>query len=247
MCLSALRGIYTRIRMPRSPAKMLNPNLDILQLRSAYAQRRALSIQNILRPEIAERLRRAFTALEWNLEINDYGPSPRFRMRVTPELADTSPCVLLESVEHGMDPDKLFYLRMCVEDSQFTDPDLIAFRDFVNSDEFLRKMEAITGEAGLTHSWIEATCYGKGCFLGGHRDDHNPENVIAMVFNLTPKWRIDWGGLLMMVYPNMPPAIVPPVWNSLSIFTVPQDHLVSAVSPAATEKRYALTGWARRR
>jgi Rps23 Pro-64 3,4-dihydroxylase Tpa1-like proline 4-hydroxylase len=50
----------------------------------------------------------------------------------------------------------------------------------------------------------------------------------------------------MLTYPDAPPVIVPPAWNSLNIFTVPHDHLVSAVSPAATAKRYSLTGWLRR-
>jgi hypothetical protein len=225
---------------------MLNPDLDIPRLRSAYAQRRALSIPNILQPEIAEHLYRALATADWNLEINDYGPSPRFRMPLNAEFAGASPQHLLETLDHGMDPKKLFYVRMSVEGQQFNDPQLIAFRDFVNSSEFIRTMEAITGESGLTHSWIEATGYSKGCFLGGHRDDHHPQNVIAMVFNLTKTWQLDWGGLLMLVFPGEAPAIVPPVWNSLSLFSVPLDHLVSAVSPAATETRYSLTGWLRR-
>jgi Rps23 Pro-64 3,4-dihydroxylase Tpa1-like proline 4-hydroxylase len=32
-------------------------------------------------------------------------------------------------------------------------------------------------------------------------------------------------------------------WNALSIFRVPQPHLVSLVSPWAGENRIAITGW----
>jgi hypothetical protein len=225
---------------------VLNPHLNIPQLRAAYAQRRALSISNFLRPEVTESLHRAVTALPWNLEINDYSSSPRFRMPLAPEIAGMPPYAFLDSADHQMDPERLFYLRLCVDAENFDHPDLVAFREFVNSEKFLEVLGEITGEAGLTHSWLEATCYGKGCFLGGHDDKHNPQNVVALVFNLTPKWQLDWGGLLMLTYPDRAPVIIPPAWNSLNIFTVPHDHLVSAVSPAATAKRYSLTGWLRR-
>jgi hypothetical protein len=225
---------------------MLNPNLNPVQLRAAYAQHRSLSIQNILVPAVAESIHKALTALDWNLEINDYTPSPRFRIPLTPELTDVPPCVLLDSLEHGMDAKQLFYLRLCVEAQHFLHPDLVAFREYVNTPEFLGALREITGEPDVTHTWIEATCYDKGCFLGGHRDDHHPQNVVAIVFNFTPHWQIDWGGLLTLVYPQRQPVLVPPAWNSLSLFTIPLDHLVSAVSPAATAKRYSLTGWLRR-
>jgi Rps23 Pro-64 3,4-dihydroxylase Tpa1-like proline 4-hydroxylase len=92
---------------------------------------------------------------------------------------------------------------------------------------------------------MEATCYLSCCFLGGHRDDHHAANRVAFVYNLTPHWQMDWGGLLMLTNQNAQPSIVPPLWNSLAMFTVPRDHFVTAVSPAAREGRYSITGWLR--
>ena len=37
-----------------------------------------------------------------------------------------------------------------------------------------------------------------------------------------------------------------PLWNSLSLFRVPQPHVVSLVAPWAGSARYSITGWFRR-
>ena len=37
-----------------------------------------------------------------------------------------------------------------------------------------------------------------------------------------------------------------PLWNSLSLFRVPQPHVVSLVEPWAGSPRYSITGWFRR-
>jgi Rps23 Pro-64 3,4-dihydroxylase Tpa1-like proline 4-hydroxylase len=225
---------------------MLNPQLDVAVLHEAYARQGALSIQNVMRPEVADQILDALLKLDWTLEINDYSPRPRFRVPLREISCQNNLSQAIEELAHGLDTSKLFYLRLCVEDSQFTDPILKQFADYLGSEPFLAMMRAITGRREVTHPWIEATCYDKGCFLGGHRDDHHPDNVVAFVFNFTRHWQLDWGGLLMLLLGNQPPTIVPPLWNSLSMFTVPLDHLVSCVSPAATAKRYSITGWLRR-
>ena len=225
---------------------MLNPQLNVAALHAAYARHGALSIQNALRPEAAEEVFDALQKLDWVLEINDYSPGPRFRIPLREISCQNNLPRTIEEHAHGLDPGKLFYLRLCVESSQFTDPVLTRFAAYLGSEPFLAAMRTIIGMPEITHTWIEATCYDKGCFLGGHRDDHHPANAVAMVFNFTRHWQLDWGGLLMLLLDNQPPVIVPPLWNSLSMFTVPRDHLVSCVSPAATARRYSITGWLRR-
>ena len=225
---------------------MLNPDLDVDSLRQAFGQHRALSIPNFLRADVAERLHRAVTGFSWNVEINDYGSSPPFRMPLSKDMAGRNLGLLLENAEHGKDMQRLFYLRLVVDGETFAQPDLLAFREFVNSAPYLEVMRAITGESDLTHMSLDATCYDKGCFLGGHRDDAHPQNVIACVFNLTANWRPDWGGLLTLFEPGTPPIILRNSWNTLNLFKVPRYHVVNVVSPAALEKRYALSGWLRR-
>lgn len=225
---------------------MLNRDLNIPSLNRVYSQNGALSIQNILEPGIAQELHGALVNLDWVLEISDYSQSGKLRV---PRRALNKPDDLLsalDTVPHSLNRNNLFFMRLCVEDECFNQSALTKLSQFLKSDKFLDTIREITGRKEVTHSWLEATCYDKCCFLGGHKDDHHVDNAIAFVLNLTPRWQLDWGGLLMLLFPNAPPTIVPPIWNSLSIFNVPLDHLVSCVSPAAVEKRYSITGWFRR-
>jgi hypothetical protein len=225
---------------------MLNPTLDPQRIAPIYGQHRALSIPNALSDEVANELYSALLGLDWVLEINDYNPTPRMRVPLN-SIADRNASLLnvLDEIPNEIQRDKLFYMRLNVDSLDFRHPSLTRFVEYLNSAAFLASMRVITGIPELTHCWAEATCYTSCCFLGGHRDDHHKNNRVAFVFNLTRKWQLDWGGLLMLTNPNMHPVIVPPLWNSLSLFTVPRDHLVSAVSPAATENRYSITGWLR--
>jgi len=116
------------------------------------------------------------------------------------------------------------------------------FAGFLDSEEFLDRMHRITGAPAITHCWMQATCYRSCCFLCGHRDDHHANNRVAFVFNLTPQWQFDRGGLLMLVNPDSHPVIVAPLWNTLSKFAVPRDYLVFAVGPGAQSERYSVTG-----
>ena len=226
---------------------MLSTQLNLPALREVYARHGALSIQNAFRPEVAENIHNALLGLDWLIEIKDYSPNPSFRIPLRNFSGARNLSRAIEELEHGLNRYKLFFLRLCAEREQFADPVLTRFSDYLDSEEFLSVMRAVTGIDSISHTWVEATCYDKGCFLGGHRDDHHPNNAVAFVFNCTRHWQLDWGGLLMLLSAaNQHPVIIPPLWNSLSLFTVPLDHLVSCVSPAATAKRYSITGWLRR-
>jgi hypothetical protein len=225
---------------------MFNPQLNLPALAEAYSRRSALSIQNILLPEVAQGLHDALVAQPWHLEIKDYVQSEKLRVPLTPDLPRDHLLGALDRFPNGLDRERLFFMRLAAERQEFAAPLLAEFAAFIQSEGFLAPMRTLTGKPEATHCWVEATCYERCCFLGGHRDDHHPDNLVAFVFNLTPYWQLDWGGLLMLQYGDIPPVIVPPMWNSLSLFTVPLDHLVSAVSPGAQGRRYSLTGWLRR-
>jgi len=70
----------------------------------------------------------------------------------------------------------------------------------------------------------------------------------AYVYNLTPAWRADWGGLLLFHGDdgNVTRGLTPS-FNALNIFAVPQPHSVSMVTPFAASRRYSVTGWLRGR
>lgn len=225
---------------------MLNPNLNIAQISQIYRQQQALAIPNAFDPQLAQQLHDALSQLDWQLEINDYNPGERLRIPMA-KLRNPDGYLLgaLDEVEHSLDRNKLFYVRLNVESPNFEDPTLLHLKKLMNSDAFLAPMREITGQPQVSHCWMEATCYQSCCFLGGHRDDHNVKNRVAFVLNLTQQWQMDWGGLLMLVNNDMQPTMVPPLWNSLALFTVPRDHFVTTISPAALGKRYSITGWLR--
>lgn len=225
---------------------MLTSRLDIDTLARAYAQNQAIVIRNILEVDAAERIHQALLAAPWFLEIKDYMQSDMLRIPVR-EVPDRAHLLgVLRTVKHTLDVDRLFFMRLALADSEFEDAALAEFRGYLDSDGFIQVMRRITGKPHVARVWAEATCYEKCCFLGGHRDDHHADNVVAFVFNLSREWQLDWGGLLMLCSATTPPTILPPMFNSLSMFTVPRDHLVSAVSPAATGQRLSVTGWLRK-
>lgn len=225
---------------------MLNPQLNIQALRHVFSTNGAISIQNFFLPEVAEAIRAAITRLNWELEIKDYSQTKSFRMPVSDGMDSWNLLETIAKADFPLDRDRLFFVRYCADEEKFNSDQLREFSDFLHSQQFLDMMIDITGNRHLDRVWVEATCYDKCCFLGGHRDDHHLDNAIAFVMNFTRRWQLDWGGLLMLQRPNSHPLIVSPAWNTLSMFNVPIDHLVSCVSPAANEKRYSMTGWLRR-
>jgi Rps23 Pro-64 3,4-dihydroxylase Tpa1-like proline 4-hydroxylase len=126
-------------------------------------------------------------------------------------------------------------------------PRLEAFAEFMSSPAVVEMMRAVTGAADIAFADAHASRYRAGHFLSSH-DDQSPEmgRRAAYVLNLSRAWRPDWGGLLLFHGPDGSiEQGFTPAFNSLSIFTVPQQHSVSWVTPLAPEPRYAVTGWFR--
>lgn len=128
-------------------------------------------------------------------------------------------------------------------------PMLAAAYRFMNSEPFLAFVRALTGEPRAAYCDMMATRYLPGHFLTAH-DDHAPgkHRLFAYVLNLTPRWRADWGGILLFLDDQDHVAEgYAPALNALNIFRVPQRHAVSLVAPFAVGPRLSLTGWIRAR
>ncbi len=124
---------------------------------------------------------------------------------------------------------------------------LAAFSRLMASGEMVDLLRAITGFEGLAFTDGHATAYGPGDFLTGHDDDvAGKDRIAAYVFGLTPRWRLEWGGLLLFHGPDEASVTGQvPRFNTLDLFAVPQRHSVSMVAPAAPVRRFAVTGWLR--
>jgi hypothetical protein len=107
-------------------------------------------------------------------------------------------------------------------------------------------LQRITGMEDIDFADGQATAYGPGDFLTGHDDAvAGKRRLAAYVLGLTPMWRLEWGGLLLFHRAKGAVSGTIPGFNTLDLFAVPQMHSVSAVVPAATQRRYAITGWLR--
>jgi SM-20-related protein len=124
---------------------------------------------------------------------------------------------------------------------------LAAFAAWWSGDEVLSLLRAITGARHITFADMQATAYAPGDFLTAHDDDVAGKNrVAAYVLNLTPNWRVEWGGLLAFHDESGPEVTaLAPAFNRLNLLRVPQRHSVTEVTRAAAYRRYALTGWLR--
>ena len=105
----------------------------------------------------------------------------------------------------------------------------------------------VTGAAQIAFADAQATAYSPGDFLTGHDDRFPGKNRhAAYVLGLTPTWRVEWGGLLIMHGEEGEPSFAyPPLMNVLTLFRVGQMHSVSEVTRSAAYRRYAITGWLR--
>ena len=121
-----------------------------------------------------------------------------------------------------------------------------ALVEFFTGAEFLDLMRAVTGDEEIASADVFLGRYRPGHFLTSHDDAMDIGNRRhAYVFNLTPNWKIDWGGLLLFVDDDTGNITsgLRPAFNVLNIFRVPKSHAVSLVAPFAPAHRYTITGW----
>ncbi len=130
-------------------------------------------------------------------------------------------------------------------DATAADP-VARFVAFLSSVEVLCRLNGLLGSSA-TFADGQATSYGDGHFLTCHDDDvAGKARQAAYVFSLAPAWRAEWGGLLMFhgADGNIEEGFVPRM-GALRLFSVPQPHSVSYVTPFAPEPRLSITGWLR--
>jgi SM-20-related protein len=125
-------------------------------------------------------------------------------------------------------------------------PSLNMFIQSIANGSTLETVKQLSGIADIQRVDAQATRYDPGDFLTEHTDDNDAKFTrrIAYVLNLSPNWRAEWGGLLL--FHDEKGHVVEtfvPEFNTLNLFSVPQAHSVSMVTPFAREKRLALTGW----
>lgn len=229
----------------------LNPRLDRQDLAETFARSGRLHIPEFLVPEDAERLRAFLKASsDWHLIVNQgdrlFELDRDAQAALTPARKQALEQAVHAAARYGF---QYLYESIRVPDDDAAraaagDP-LNDFARFLSSDEVLDLFGAIGVDADFADA--QATAYGLGHFLSAHDDAvEGKHRKAAYVFNLTPKWRPDWGGLLMFHREDGHIAeALTPSFNALNLFAVPQPHSVSMVAPFAAARRYSVTGWLR--
>jgi SM-20-related protein len=132
------------------------------------------------------------------------------------------------------------------EDGRLSGPwaELLAF---LNGEAFLSWARRFTGEDGIAFCDAQVTRYRRGHFLTTHDDGiEGKKRYFAYVLNLSPVWRIDWGGLLMFHTDDGHIAeAFTPTFGALNLLKVPAPHSVSQVALSAGDDRISVTGWLR--
>lgn len=231
----------------------INPNLDRSALKSAFAQTRRVQIHNVLTPKAAERVHRCLSnEVDWHLVFNKkdtvHTLYPEQVKAVTESHKEQIRQIVLRGARNGF---QFLYNNYNIYDYYLSgknrDHFLSFFHEFLNSSVFLSLVREITDFQSLHFVDSQATAFGPGHFLTLHHDDVTGKHrKLAYVFNFTPAWQVDWGGVLQFLGKdgNVEMGLVPS-FNSLNLFAVPQDHSVSYVAPFAPTIRYSITGWVR--
>jgi Rps23 Pro-64 3,4-dihydroxylase Tpa1-like proline 4-hydroxylase len=230
----------------------LSSKLDWDRLAQVYANSQRLHVPNFLEPDDAGQLHATLRSRQdWRLVINQGEVSYDLDRTAQQSLSAEQRCQIDQAV-HAQARYGFQYLYESIRvpdapEQRVGDDPLFRFARFMSSDPVRGFLRHVTGRKGIDFADAQATAYGPGHFLTAH-DDEVPgkDRHAAYVFNLSPGWRIDWGGLLLFqgadghVEQGFTPS-----FNALNLFTVPQRHSVSMVAPFTPNRRYSITGWLR--
>jgi len=232
----------------------VNPGLDREAARSAFAAKGRLSLADIFVPDAAERVRRSLDLeVEWTLSALVDG-QPRdvevaWLVRQPPQTLASLQQSVMEPARRGAFSYAFDTYRIdrAAISGQRRGWAVEQVYDRLNTEAFLTLVRDITGDDRGVYVDAQATRYQPGHFLTRH--DDNPEGkdrLYAYVLGFTPGWRAEFGGLLAFLDDagQVEEAFVPG-FNSLHIFAVPRQHLVTPVAPYAPRPRHSITGWVR--
>lgn len=235
-----------------TPDITLNSALDPKALREAFDQEKRLHIPGILNDDAARALHKSLRdELAWNLAYNDEAGQqdlfPSQQQSMTPQDRQAFQQKIQARARSG----KFSYLygSFAVGDAYkenlIRDMFVSRFYEFVNSKPVFEFIQEVTGARRIREASMQATAYGPGHFLTEHNDfDPKLDRKVAYVFNMTPEWKAEWGGILQFLDDDgLQEKGFIPAFNALNIFTVPQRHIVSQVAGYAPKVRYSLTGW----
>jgi SM-20-related protein len=229
---------------------VLNPSLDRKALADEFALDQRICIDNILRTEVAERIR-AICAEKVSFDFV-YFHDGAVRLSTEQEMmsfgADAKARISQELMRNATRGVGYLYCGYVMNESRAAGGESGFLYDvfrYLNSSDMLQFVGQVTGRRDLVRADAQYTRYSAGQYLTRHRDDiEGTTRRLAYVFGFTRRWHPDWGGLLQF-YENdgTPRDAWMPAFNRLSLFDIRHVHSVTYVTPFAGEARLSLTGW----
>lgn len=232
----------------------LNSGIDVAGLREEYALTGIVSVPNVLAPDCAAALHTMLRERnDWRQLIGNDDRlvelDRRTRQELTAEQREQLDVAVYAGARSGF---QYRYETIRVPDDNSeraaSDDPLASFARWWSGGAVRDLLRKITGNDDIAFADAQATAYSPGDFLTAHDDDVVGKNrIAAYVLNLTPQWRLEWGGLLVFHDDGQRRAqLLVPDFNRLNLFRVPQRHSVTEVTRAAPYRRYSITGWLRR-
>lgn len=231
----------------------LNPALDRDALAAAFAVEGHVQVRDFLHPDDAAALHEEMRRREdWTQVVNSGGKVFDLDRPARAAMSDAQREALDQAVFAGArEGFQHRYEAIRVPDAAAeraaSDDPFAKFALWLSSGAARDFLRGLIGRADLAFADAQATAYAPGDFLTAHDDAVEGKNrLAAYVYGLTPRWRPEWGGLLLFHDDDGDIARgLTPRFNALNLFAVPQKHNVTYVPPFAPVGRYAITGWFR--
>lgn len=226
---------------------MLNPDLDVDALASAFRARNRLVVRNLLDTEAADILHKALATAPWDITLIDGSPR-RFTQAQMAALPDAERRRMMQGVV-GQARDRFQFLYnsypmiSAYRENRAPDHPLHHMVEVING-PLMDLVKRITNDTRMVRADAQATLYAPGHFLTRHTDGEDTARLYAYVMGFTKSWRAEWGAQLQFLRSDgsVEESFIPS-FNTLTLFSVPQLHHVSHVPVFAPVGRYAITGW----
>lgn len=226
---------------------------DIEALRDEYAREGVVRVENLFPSDVAEAIYQVLLrGTPWRVVHSDAQGSHKYYRGeewhgLAPEQRQKTLQGVLQKARDGF-----AYLYSCypMVDALLAGDDpnwpLHELTEFLNSPEFMDFTKTITNEADVIKIDGQATLYAPGHFLNTHDDAGDiKERRVAYVMGFSKNWSRDWGGQLLFLDGDDVTRGFSPSFNTLSLFKVPREHIVTQVTNFAGAGRYSVTGWLR--
>jgi Rps23 Pro-64 3,4-dihydroxylase Tpa1-like proline 4-hydroxylase len=231
----------------------LSSSLDRQGIFTDFSQHGYAHVPNVLPSENANRIHKGLIEkTPWSLGFNDRGKHIDLSATQVTTMPKQSVNQLQQAIfGRARDSFQYCYSSYPIYDAYEAGLNpghvLHHFYEWMNGEEFLEFARTVTGFDDISFVDAQATRYMPGHFLTTHDDTVEGKNRrAAYIFNFTPAWCVDWGGVLQLMDEsgNVRRGLVPS-FNALNILAVPQRHNVSLVAPFAGGMRLAVSGWLR--